>query len=90
MIIDPQELTPREGKCLRFLVSSDRTIEPDILVVNPWMPSDLPDNILQARSVLRKLAKLKLAERVGKNRFKAASAGAALIASANKAGLWNT
>lgn len=91
-------LTPRQGKCLRFVVArtladpekvqNTGPIQPSVLLTKiEW--SDLPQTILQAMATLDKLEALGLVER-SEQGYTATQAGISEIQQANEAKLWNT
>lgn len=85
----PDELSPRQGKVLRYLTDKTKqgaVVTPQMTVVKiAW--SDLPHTVIQARTVLRRLVKSGLAENNGDD-FRATEAGLALIKEADAAKLW--
>lgn len=82
------ELSPREGKVLRFVVSNHTppTTPERCIVSIEW--SDLPKTLLQARATLEKLRANGLAERNDKRGYTATAEGRRLIAEASKQKLW--
>jgi hypothetical protein len=83
-----EEMTPRQGKVLRYVVSTkDQPVAPSRCVVKTkW--SDLPHSDMQARKTLSELRRLGLVKRIDKDAFEPTGAGRDLIAYANKKGLW--
>ena len=82
------QLTARQGKVLRYLVSTrTQPVTPLMCVVEiSW--SDLPKTFMQARKTLEELRKLKLVERVGKQQYSATQAGKDALAQADKERQW--
>jgi hypothetical protein len=82
------ELTPRQGKVLRQVVTTSVQPVPVSRCIHtmPW--SDLPKNDMQARKVLNVLSKLGLVERADKGFYTATLVGKEVIKYANKEGLW--
>jgi hypothetical protein len=84
--MNPSDLTPRQGKVLRYIVSADRPIGPEECVVTiEW--SDLPHTIMQAIGVISKLSRLGLVESSGDGHV-ATEAGKKLILRANYKKRW--
>jgi hypothetical protein len=82
------KLTPRQGKVLRYIVSTtDQPVMPD-RIINQIAWSDLPHTDLQARKVFDVLRRLKLVERVDKSTYTSTAAGQEVIKYADKEGLW--
>jgi hypothetical protein len=85
------ELTARQGKTLRFVVSRSRgayekpVAASDAVIKADW--SDLPQTALQAKATLEQLERHKLIRREGKG-FLATEDGEALIRQADAAGKW--
>jgi hypothetical protein len=89
--VRPSDLTPRQGKVLRYIVSHSKLfgqeVEPEMCIVAiKW--SDLPHNKTQAASTISALRKKGLVER-GKKGYKPTEAGKTLMAAADKKGMWN-
>jgi outer membrane biosynthesis protein TonB len=89
--IKPDDLTPREGKVLRFFVgrkaSGDKqTATDDSIVEIPW--SDLPHSHNQAMMAVRSLATKGLLTRVHEGQYTPTQAGITLVHAANKAKMW--
>jgi len=82
------KLTPRQGKVLRYVVSTtDQPVAPSRCVVQTkW--SDLPHSDMQARKALSELRRLGLVNRIDKDAFEPTDAGREVIAHANKENLW--
>ena len=82
------DLTPRQGKVLRYVVSTrTQPVAPSSCIAEiEW--SDLPKTDMQARKALDVLRKHGLIERVGKNAYVPTDAGREALALANKEGLW--
>jgi hypothetical protein len=93
--LKPSDLTTREGMVLRYVCSyteyanvegRQKNVEPVMCVVGtPW--SELPKNVVQARAVLSKLAKLKLIAKDGKG-YKPLAAGHELERAAREPRIW--
>ena len=83
------ELTPREGKVLRYIVSRGADPVLPARVINSIDWSDLPHTLLQALVTFRKLRALGLVEPAGKG-YVALPAGRQLIATANQQGFWRS
>jgi len=81
------DLTPREGKVLRYVISTYTLPVVPARLVNSIEWSDLPHDQLQARAALEKLRKLGLVKRQGSG-YVATGDGATLIRGANKEGIW--
>lgn len=83
-----ERLSPRQGKVLRYVVSTlDQPVTPERCVVQiEW--SDLPKTEVQARKTLFMLKKYKLVEQVDKHQYTATEAGKEVIAYADKQDLW--
>lgn len=84
-------LTPREGKVLRYVSGKTRLgdgpVTPEMCVIRiKW--SDLPQSKFQAVTAIATLVGYKLIKAV-EGGYEATASGQKLIASANKAGLWN-
>lgn len=84
------ELTPRQGKVLRFIVGRTNIGQApvpsaDAVVLTPW--SDLPKTEAQAQATLMQLVVYKLVKR-GKHGYSATAKGVKLIAVANKKNVW--
>ena len=82
------ELTPRQGKVLRQVVTTSVQPVPVSRCIHtmPW--SDLPKNDMQARKVFSVLSKFGLVERVDKGFYAATLVGKEVIKHADKEGLW--
>lgn len=90
--VKPQDLTPREGKVLRFLVGrkhngDSQTYTDDCIVEATW--SDLPHSHNQAVQTVSSLKVKGLLTNVAKGQYTPTEAGIKLIVAANKAGMWN-
>ena len=83
-----EQLTARQGKMLRYIVSTrDQPVSPSRCVVQiKW--SDLPHSDMQARKELSVLRRLGLVERIDKDAFVPTDQGRVVIAYADKEGLW--
>lgn len=87
----PTDLTPREGKTLRFIAgrtTDDKYALPttdECIVETVW--SDLPHTHLEALATVASLKASKLVVRSGDG-WKATQAGIKLIATANKSKVW--
>lgn len=93
--MNPSDLSPREGKTLRYVDSHSRAynepVFPQMLIVSrKW--SDLPQTLLQAKKTLETLWKYGFIERdeVHKKGYRVTPAGIALIVSANAQKLWKS
>ena len=86
--VDAEEMTPRQGKVLRYLVSTkDQPVAPSRCVVKiKW--SDLPHSDMQSRKTLSELRRMGYVNRIDKDAFEPTDAGRKLIAMADKEGLW--
>jgi len=89
--VKPGDLTPRQGKVLRYIVSHNKLFKQEVtpemcIVLTKW--SDLPHSKTMAASTISALRKLGLVER-GKQGYKPTEAGAKLMAAADKKGMWN-
>lgn len=90
--VKPDDLTPREGKVLRYYASKlkggeKQTATDSCIVKTPW--SDLPHNHMQAVQTCAKLkAKGLLVAGQTKGWVTATAAGVRLIAKANELGMW--
>jgi hypothetical protein len=82
-----EELSPREGKCLRYVVSTRTQPVQSERLVNSIEWSDLPKTVLQARSALEKLRDRGLVERAGAG-YSATPAGVELIGEADRLHVW--
>ena len=87
----PEDLTPREGKVLRFFVGrknagDNQTATDDCIVETPW--SDLPHSHNQAVLTISKLISKGLMKRVGDGWYTPTTGGIALIVIANEAKMW--
>jgi hypothetical protein len=97
MTVSTDDLTPREGKVLRYVCTytpgsyvegRQERVEPSMCVVaTPW--SNLPRTLLQARSTLEKLRKLKLVKKEAGG-YAPTAAGQAVVKSANDQGIWQS
>jgi hypothetical protein len=92
--VRPSDLTPRQGKVLRFIVSHTKlykgsAITPEMcIVLTTW--SDLPHNKTQAVSTISALAKRGLIVRsTTQQGYVPTDAGIKLMAAADKKGMWN-
>ena len=86
----PEDLTPQEGKVLRYFVSSLRREEQtptDNCIVETWW-SDLPHNHMEAVRVTGRLKAKKLLRAGEKGFCVATEAGVSLIKAANKTHIW--
>ena len=88
----PSELTPRQGKVLRYVVARDRNAkeiveQKDCITKIKW--SDLPQSLLQAKVALRRLEVFGLVQKQGKG-YVPTKDGIKLIKAADKQGLWQT
>lgn len=83
-----KEMTPRQGKVLRYVVSTtDQPVAPNRCVVKTkW--SDLPHSDMQARKALSELRRMKLVNRIDKDAYEPTDAGREVIAYANKEHVW--
>jgi hypothetical protein len=89
----PEDLTPREGKVLRFLVGRKRkgdtqTATDECIVERAW--SDLPHNHAQAVQTVSSLKAKGLLVNVSKGHYTPTEAGVRLMEKAEKANLWLT
>jgi DNA-binding MarR family transcriptional regulator len=89
--VKPSDLTPRQGKTLRYIVSHNKLIKQEVtpemcIVTIEW--SDLSHTKTQAAATISALRKKGLVER-GKEGYKPTEAGIALMAAADKKGRWN-
>lgn len=87
----PEELSPRQGKVLRYLCSKYRNgeqVKPDRLV-NRIAWSDLPHTFMSAQATLERLAEFGLVVR-SDDGYIATKAGIALMKEADKAKLWRS
>lgn len=86
----PEDLTPQEGKVLRFFVSrldrEKQTATDDCIVETVW--SDLPKTHMAAVQVTGRLKKKGLLSAGEKGFCVATKAGVSLITSANKTHVW--
>lgn len=86
----PEDLSPQEGKVLRFFVSrldrEEQTPTDDAIVETVW--SDLPKTHMAAVQVTGRLKKKGLLKAGTKGYCIATEAGASLIKAANKDGFW--
>lgn len=83
------ELSVRDGKVLRFVVSRSKveSVAPiQCCTKIPW--SDLPHTDMQARRTLARLVRHGLVERLDKNAYTGTDAGRAVMKYANEQGLW--
>ena len=88
----PDELSPRQGKVLRYLCCKYEGTEPIVTAektINHIAWSDLPHTPMQARTTLTRLTRLGLAERSGDG-YRATKAGLELMKQADAAKLWRT
>jgi hypothetical protein len=89
--VTPEELSPRQGKVLRYLCSKHRGSEPvtpDKFVIKiAW--SDLPHTVMSAQATLERLTEFGLAVR-SDGGYIATKAGLALMKEADKAKLWRS
>lgn len=83
------DITPRCGKVLRYLVSRDpeRVLPPVLVNKIEW--SDLPKNLFQARATLEQLRMAGLAESDSSG-YVPTTAGKAVIKQANAEGRWRS
>lgn len=93
--MSPNELSPREGKVLRYVDSFSQRMDAPVfpnMVISGRDWSDLPHTILQAKRTLEKLDEVGMVSRDEKDRkgFRVTPAGIALILSANAQKLWQT
>lgn len=89
--VRPSELTPRQGKVLRYVVSHNKLFQQRVtadmcIVTIPW--TDLPRTKTQAAATISALRKRGLVEQ-DSDGYKPTEAGVKLIAAADKKGLWN-
>ena len=86
----PEELSPRQGKVLRYLCSQYKIgpATPDKFV-NKIAWSDLPHTVWSAQATLERLTEFGLAVRSGDG-YTATKAGLALMKEADKAKLWRS
>ena len=83
-----ERLSPRQGKVLRYVVSTrDQPVSP-IKCVNTMEWSDLPKTDMQARKALDVLRRFGLVKRVGNSEYEPTEAGREVVAYANKEKLW--
>src|SRR4051794_36928269 len=86
----PGELTPQEGKVLRFFASrldrEKQTATDDTIVETAW--SDLPKTHMEAVRVTSRLKKKGLLKAGEKGFCVATEAGVSLIKAANKTNVW--
>lgn len=89
MAVTTNDLTAREGKVLRYVVSHDYepVVQSMCLCQIEW--SDLPKTLLQAKRTLENLRRHGLVKRVGAG-YAATKQGISLIRYANKNGIWRT
>ena len=88
---NPEDLTPREGKVLRYFVGrkssgDNQTATDDCIVEIPW--SDLPHSHSQALLTVSSLVSKGLLVRVQEGWYTPAIGAAAVVAAANKAKMW--
>ena len=83
-----ERMTPRQGKVLRYVVSTvTLPVAPSKCVVKiKW--SDLPHSDMQARKTLSELRRMGFVKRIDKDAFEPTDAGREAIAIADKEGLW--
>ena len=83
-----EAMTPRQGKVLRYVVSTkDQPVAPSKCVVKiKW--SDLPHSDMQARKALSELRRMGFVKRIDKDAFEPTDVGREVIAIADKEGLW--
>jgi hypothetical protein len=83
-----EKMTPRQGKILRYVVSTrDQPVSPLRCVVKiKW--SDLPHSDMQARKEFSILRRYGLVKRIDKDAFEPTDQGRAVMAYADKEGLW--
>ena len=83
-----ERLTPRQGKMLRYIVSThDQPVSPSRFVVKiKW--SDLPHSDMQARKELSVLRRYGLVKRIDKDAFEPTEQGREILAIADKEGRW--
>lgn len=83
-----ERLSPRQGKVLRYIVSTkEQPVHPGRCVVKTkW--SDLPHSDMQARKTLSVLRRYGLVKRIDKDAFEPTDAGREALAYADKEGLW--
>ena len=83
-----ERLTPRQGKVLRYVVSThDQPVSPSRCVITTkW--SDLPHSDMQARKTLSELRRHGLVKRLDKDAYEPTDQGREVIAYANKEKLW--
>jgi hypothetical protein len=90
--IQPEDLTPQEGKVLRFFVSrlerEQQTAIDDCIVETPW--SDLPKTHWTAVRVTGRLKAKGLLKAAGKGKCSATEAGISLMKAANRSHVWQT
>ena len=83
------KMTPRQGKVLRFVVSTTEQPVGLSRVVNHIDWSDLPHSVLEAKATFEALVKFKLVRRVGgKEGFTSTQLGQDLIEQARVQRLW--
>lgn len=85
-----KEMSPREGKILRYLLSTSQSpVAPERVVVTgpPW--TDLPFTMMEANISFGKLVKLKLANRTD-GEYEATKLAEEVMSYANKLGMWKT
>src|SRR4051794_28284938 len=85
---DLSELSARDGKVLRYVVSNHTppTLPERCVVSIAW--SDLPKTLLQARATLEKLRANGLVERDQQRGYTATAEGRKVIAEATSKGMW--
>jgi hypothetical protein len=89
MTVKTDDLTPRQGKVLRYVVSCKTPPVKPAMCVNQIEWSDLPHDNLQAKASLEKLRKLGLAEKQDGGYVPTAE-GTSLIREATENGIWQS
>lgn len=88
--LKPEDLTPQEGKVLRYFVSmldrEEQTATDKCIVETVW--SDLPKTHMAAVRVTGRLKKKGLLQAGSKGHVRATEAGVRLILAANKTHIW--
>jgi hypothetical protein len=89
--VNPEDLTPREGKVLRYFVGrkasgDNQTATDDCIVEIPW--SDLPHSHSQALLTVSSLVSKGLLTKVSDGWYTPSQGAATLVAAANKAKMW--
>jgi hypothetical protein len=89
---EPEDLTPQEGKVLRYFVSmlgrEEQTPTDNCIVETVW--SDLPKTHLAAVRVTSRLKSKGLLKAAAKGHCSATEAGVRLIKAADKTHIWQT